>query len=52
MEKTLRPALKAREDKRSPNLGVPSTREIISQMWIMVAIGEEFLAALPAEPDA
>ncbi|KAI0188389.1 alkaline dihydroceramidase [Astrocystis sublimbata] len=39
MERTLRPALKAREKKRSPTSQVPSTRESLSQMWIMVATG-------------
>ncbi|KAJ8131480.1 hypothetical protein O1611_g2150 [Lasiodiplodia mahajangana] len=48
MEKILRPALKAREDKRSPDVDVPSTREFISQMWIMVATGK-VLAGLAYE---
>ncbi|GAP90333.2 putative alkaline phytoceramidase [Rosellinia necatrix] len=39
MEKVLRPALKAREDKQPPNSPVPSTRATLSQMWIMVATG-------------
>ncbi|KAI0873958.1 alkaline dihydroceramidase [Hypoxylon argillaceum] len=39
MEKVLRPALQARGDKRSPNLHVPSTREVIPQMWIMATTG-------------
>ncbi|KAI1133500.1 alkaline dihydroceramidase [Nemania abortiva] len=39
MEKVLRPALKAREDKRPANVNMPRTQEIISQMWIMVATG-------------
>lgn len=48
MERVLRPALKAREDKRPPSSPVPSTRAFLSQMWIMVATGE-ILAALPAK---
>ncbi|TGJ85992.1 hypothetical protein E0Z10_g2731 [Xylaria hypoxylon] len=39
MERVLRPALKAREDKRPTNSSVPSTRALLSQMWIMVATG-------------
>ncbi|KAI0404959.1 ceramidase-domain-containing protein [Xylaria palmicola] len=39
MEKVLRPALKAREDKRPSSSPVPSTRVLLSQMWIMVATG-------------
>ncbi|TRX98186.1 hypothetical protein FHL15_000831 [Xylaria flabelliformis] len=39
MEKVLRPALKAREEKRSPGSPVPSTRASLTQMWIMVATG-------------
>ncbi|KAI0548623.1 alkaline dihydroceramidase [Xylaria curta] len=39
MEKVLRPALKAREEKRSPSSPVPSTRASLTQMWIMVATG-------------
>ncbi|KAI0907890.1 alkaline dihydroceramidase [Ustulina deusta] len=39
MERVLRPALKAREDKRPPSSPVPSTRAFLSQMWIMVATG-------------
>ncbi|KAI1304725.1 alkaline dihydroceramidase [Xylaria venustula] len=39
MERVLRPALQAREDKRSTSSPVPSTRAFLSQMWIMVATG-------------
>ncbi|KAJ2985600.1 hypothetical protein NUW58_g5443 [Xylaria curta] len=39
MEKVLRPALKAREEKRPSSSPVPSTRASLSQMWIMVATG-------------
>ncbi|KAI1350169.1 alkaline dihydroceramidase [Xylaria sp. FL0043] len=39
MERVLRPALQAREAKRSPSSPVPSTRAFLSQMWIMVATG-------------
>ncbi|GAW18737.1 hypothetical protein ANO14919_082190 [Xylariales sp. No.14919] len=39
MERVLRPALKAREDKRPASSSVPSTRAFISQMWAMVATG-------------
>ncbi|KAI0443281.1 ceramidase-domain-containing protein [Xylaria telfairii] len=39
MERVLRPALKAREDKRAPSSPVPSARAFLSEMWIMVATG-------------
>ncbi|KAK5628185.1 hypothetical protein RRF57_003900 [Xylaria bambusicola] len=51
MERVLRPALKAREQKRSSrpsSSAVPSTRAFLSQMWIMVATGE-LIADLPAK---
>ncbi|KAF2964523.1 hypothetical protein GQX73_g9064 [Xylaria multiplex] len=39
MERVLRPALKAREDKRPTSSSVPNTRAFLSQMWTMVATG-------------
>lgn len=40
MERVLRPALRAREDKRPANSSLPSSQALLKQMWILVATGE------------
>ncbi|KAI1186032.1 alkaline dihydroceramidase [Nemania serpens] len=39
MERVLRPALRAREDKRPANSSLPSSQALLKQMWILVATG-------------
>ncbi|KAH6646502.1 alkaline dihydroceramidase [Truncatella angustata] len=39
IEKTVRPALRRRQEERSPSSGVPPADAIVREMWIMVATG-------------
>jgi dihydroceramidase len=39
MERTVRPALRKREQKRGPGSAIPPAGTIIKQMWLMVATG-------------
>jgi dihydroceramidase len=47
MERVLRPALKAREEKRLSGSPVPTTQALVSQMWIMVVTGKTPGVLLP-----
>lgn len=40
IEKQVRPALKARQEKRAPNPAIPSADATVNQMWVMVITGQ------------
>ena len=39
IEKQVRPALKERQQKRTPNPAIPSADAIVNEMWVMVITG-------------